>query len=83
MFQILLGAIWIGTNTHVSAQEEYINKSNDLTTIPIKVPLNIQILNLEYNKLEQLLEGSLNQFTDLQEIYLKSNLIAIYREQCF
>ena len=70
-------------NTHGDAQEEYINKNNNLTTIPTEVPSNIQILNLEYNQLEQLLEGSLDQVTDLQEIYLESNVIETLEDNVF
>ena len=83
MFSILLCAIWTVRNTHVNAQVEYINNNNNLTTIPTEAPSNIQILNLEHNQLEQLLEGSLDQFTNLQEIYLKSNLIETLENNVF
>ena len=75
MFQILLCAIGAVTNTQVLAQEEYINENNNLTTIPAEVPSNVQILNLENYRLEQLLQGNLDRFTDLEEIYFTSNLI--------
>ena len=70
-------------NTHGNAQEEYIHKNNNLTTIPTEVPSNIQILNLEYNQLEQLLEGSLDQFPNLEEIYFTSNLIETLENNVF
>ena len=67
----------------MNAQEEYINKNNNLTTIPTEVPLNLQILNLEYNQLEQLSVGSLDKFTNLQEAFLKNNLIKTLENNVF
>ena len=70
-------------NVCVNAQETYTNESNNLMTIPTEIPSNVTILNLKNNKLEQLPPGSLDKFTDLEEIDFTSNLIETLENNVF
>ena len=70
-------------SVYVNAQVTYTNESNNLMTIPTEVPSNVTILKLKNNKLEQLPPGSLDKFTDLEEIYLTSNLIETLMDNVF
>ena len=83
MFSIILLVICTIGNVSVNAQEIYTNESNNLMTIPTEVPSNVTILNLKNNKLEQLPPRSLDKFTDLEEIYLTSNLIETLENNVF
>ena len=80
MFSILLYVIC----KCVIAQETYTNENSDLMTIlTTQVPSNVTILNLKNNKLYQMLQGSLDNFTDIEEIYLTSNLIETLKRNVF
>ena len=83
MFPFVLWVICVILNIPVVAQEEYINENNNLITIPTDVPSNVTILKLKNNDLQQLPQGSLDQFTNLEEIYLTSNLIETLENNVF
>ena len=83
MCLIFLLAFCIVMNTCLDALEMYTNENNNLMTIPTEVPSNVTTLNLRRNKLHELPQGSLDQFTNLEEIYLTSNLIETWENNVF
>ena len=83
MFLVFLFTFCIVKNTRVDALEIYTNENNNLITIPTEVPSNVTILNLKKNKLQEVRQGSLDQFIDLEEIYLTSNLIETLENNVF
>ena len=85
MFSVFLFVICMFQCVYVCvlAQETYTNENSDLMTIPTHIPSNVTILNLKNNKLQQLPQLSLDNFTDLEEIYLTSNLIETLENNVF
>ena len=53
----------------------YTKQGKNLTSVPSDVPLNVQVLDLSNNLITQLVQVDLNQLTDLEELYVSSNVI--------
>ena len=79
MFTFLIWIILILTK--VKGQVVYINESNQLTSFPLDIPPDVNILNLGLNNLTQILNTDLHQFTDLQEINLTANNITTVEDR--
>ena len=59
----------------VNGEDTSVKINNGLISLPTDIPTNVTVLNLTQNNLTQLLDGDLDQFTDLNELNLSINKI--------